>query len=106
MTNSRIRFTYALATAALTALLIWVGAQAAANGNAGMDDEITVEGVLTDEGVTCPALRSDSDELYTLAGNLGDLETGARMRVTGRVAEASICMQGTTIAVSRITRMD
>jgi ribosomal protein L19 len=64
--------------------------------------KITVEGVLTDEGVECQALRGDDGELYTLTGDLGDFQVGDRVRVKGTVAEASICQQGTTIAVRRI----
>jgi len=67
-----------------------------------MSDPVTIEGVLTDEGVTCPALRGDDGELYTLAGDIGDLQPGQRVRVTGEVAEMSMCMQGTTIALHEI----
>jgi hypothetical protein len=66
---------------------------------------IIVEGVLTDEGVTCPAMRGDDGEFYTLAGDIGDLRPGQRVRVIGEVAEASICMQGTTIAVAQISSL-
>lgn len=62
-------------------------------------DLIAVTGTLSNEGVTCPALRGDDGELYTLAG--GDLEAfvpGDRVKVTGTIAEASICNQGTTVA--------
>ncbi len=63
---------------------------------------ITVEGVLTDEGVDCQALRGDDGQIYTLTGDLGDFQVGDRVRVTGTVAEVSICQQGTTIEVRRI----
>jgi hypothetical protein len=65
---------------------------------------ITVTGALTAEGVECQAMRGDDGKLYTLAGNLEGFRNGDRVRVTGRVAEVSICMQGTTIAVSRIEK--
>jgi hypothetical protein len=68
-----------------------------------MSDPVTIEGVLTDEGVTCPAMRGDDGELYTLAGDIGELQPGQRVRVTGEVAEMSICMQGTTIGVDDIS---
>jgi hypothetical protein len=68
-----------------------------------MSDPVTIEGVLTEEGVTCPALRGDDGELYTLAGDIGELQPGQRVRVTGEVAEVSMCMQGTTIALGDIT---
>lgn len=61
-----------------------------------------VTGMLTDEGVECPALRSDGGELYTLAGDTGDFSVGDRVTVEGTIAEVSSCMQGTTIRVERI----
>jgi LysM repeat protein len=65
-------------------------------------NRITVVGTLTREGVECRALRGDDGELYTLAGDVGDFRPGDRVRVEGRIAEASTCMQGTTISVQRI----
>lgn len=85
-----IRVTLLLALA----LLLPLAASAQAN--------ITVEGVLTDEGVECQALRGDDGQLYTLTGDLGGFETGDRVRVIGTVAEVSICQQGTTIEVKKI----
>ena len=63
---------------------------------------ITVVGTLTNEGVECPAMRGDGGRLYTLSGNLGPFRPGNRVRVRGRVAEMSFCMQGTTIQVESI----
>lgn len=68
------------------------------------DGTVRVVGRLTDEGVECQALRTDDDVLYTLTGNLGDVRPGDRVIVEGTLPEASICMQGTTIAVERIER--
>lgn len=65
--------------------------------------EVEVTGVLTDEGVECPALRADSGDLYTLAGDTGRFGSGDRVEVTGTVAEVSICQQGTTISVENIS---
>ena len=65
-------------------------------------DEVTLSGVITGEGVECPAMRGRDGQLYTLAGNVGDFEPGDRVQVQGRVAEASFCMQGTTIEVRRM----
>jgi hypothetical protein len=65
---------------------------------------ITVTGALTSEGVECQALRGDDGQLYTLAGDLHGFRTGDRVRVTGRVAEVSTCMQGTTIAITTIEK--
>lgn len=66
-------------------------------------DQVRVTGVLTEEGAECPALRADNGELYTLAGDIGEYSSGDRVTVEGHVAEASFCMQGTTISVERIT---
>ena len=63
---------------------------------------VRVTGVITDEGVECVVLRGDDGRLYTLAGRVRGLEPGDRVRVIGRRAGASFCMQGTTIEVRRI----
>lgn len=68
--------------------------------------EITIIGKLTTEGVECRAMRADgSNELYTLTGNVAGFKPGDHVKVVGKVAEISFCMQGTTIAVSSITRV-
>ena len=64
---------------------------------------VCIAGHLTDEGVECPALRSDSGELYTLAGEAAPFDVGDEVCVCGSVAEMSFCMQGTTIAVAEIS---
>lgn len=66
---------------------------------------VTVEGVVSDEGVECLAIRGDDGRLYTLVGRHAGLEPGQRVRVSGEVAEMSFCMQGTTLAVRSITRL-
>lgn len=71
-------------------------------GSGGDDAEMVVTGVLTREGVECPALRGDDGRLYTLAGSTGTHGPGDRLTVRGSRAEASICQQGTTINVSSI----
>ena len=65
---------------------------------------ITVTGKLTNEGVECKAMRGDDGKLYTLTGDLKGFRTGDRVKVTGRVAEMSTCMQGTTLGVEKIER--
>jgi long-subunit acyl-CoA synthetase (AMP-forming) len=47
-------------------------------------------------------MRGDDGRLYTLAGDIGDFIAGDRVRVQGRIAEASYCQQGTTINVTRV----
>jgi uncharacterized protein DUF5818 len=66
--------------------------------------EITVRGTLTAEGAECQALRGSDGQLYTLTGNLKGGNVGDRVKVVGRVAEASTCQQGITIAVQEIQR--
>jgi Protein of unknown function (DUF5818) len=80
---------------------------AASNQNKSRDSEktIVVVGKLTDEGVECPALRGDDGKLYTLTPrNLKGFKVGDRVKVVGKVAEMSFCMQGTTIVVQNITK--
>ena len=63
---------------------------------------IVVKGVLTDEGVKCPALRTDTGELYTLVGELKRFQVGDELCVAGTITESSICQQGLTIVVNWI----
>ena len=58
------------------------------------------------EGVTCLALREDTEdqELYSLTGRVDGLVVGEQVVVTGRIAEMSLCMQGTTITADRVER--
>ena len=66
------------------------------------DGMVLRRGQLTDEGVECPALRGDDGVLYTLTGSLAEFKAGDEVIVEGRIAETSMCMQGTTIQVVRI----
>jgi len=63
-----------------------------------------VVGVLTDEGVECPAMRGDDGTLYTLTGKLKKFQVGDRVRVQGQIAEFSFCQQGITIQVQSIKK--
>lgn len=65
---------------------------------------VTLTGRLTGEGVECQAFRSDAGKLYTLTGDLRGFKAGDRVRVVGRVAEVSTCMQGATLAVESVRR--
>lgn len=72
-----------------------------------MDDEqIFLEGKLTDEGVECPAFRSDEDELYTLTGDLEGHGPGERVRIVAIPMAMSTCMQGTTVEIVEITSIE
>ncbi|HEX5760791.1 MAG TPA: DUF5818 domain-containing protein [Thermoanaerobaculia bacterium] len=102
-----------------TTLCLLLAAACAANGGGGpgaipvepVEDEVqkgkgtgtvTVTGRLTDEGVECQALRGDDGQIYTLTGDLQGFKVGDRVRVTGRPAEMSFCMQGTTLTLHTI----
>ncbi len=64
---------------------------------------VEVTGVLTNEGVECQALRSNSGQLYTLSSNnLNGFKIGDSVKVCGKKAEISFCMQGSTISVDTI----
>lgn len=55
------------------------------------------------EGVECPALRGDDGNLYALAmPDRERFQPGDRVEVRGTKAEASFCMQGTTLDVQSI----
>lgn len=71
-------------------------------GNENRTRVVRITGELTDAGVECQALETESGQIYTLTGNLRGFETGDRVRVVGKVAEASICQQGTTLEVLNI----
>lgn len=67
------------------------------------DGTVTITGTVTSEGVECPAMRTEKNELYTIAGGDRDqLRPGVRVRVTGMIAEMSFCQQGTTISATQV----
>lgn len=72
---------------------------------AGSASPVTVSGVITDEGAECLAMRADDNTLYTIGRPKEKLTAGDRVRVTGTVAEMSICMQGVTLNVTRLERL-
>ena len=65
------------------------------------DGTVTLSGKL-EQGVECLALRSDTDELYTLAGASSAPPAGSEVVVQGTLAQTSTCQQGITIAVKSI----
>ena len=72
----------------------------------GEDEQITVTGDLLNPYATCPRLAGDDGRVYALAGSLRQFEAGDRVRVTGELAEVSICNQRRTIVVERIRSAD
>jgi endonuclease YncB( thermonuclease family) len=70
-----------------------------------LEGEVCVAGRRVPGGVECPAFRGDDGKLYTLLGDLGGLREGAPACLCGKVARMSICMQGTTLAVTQVAPM-
>jgi hypothetical protein len=70
-------------------------------------NSVTVTGTLIEGGVICRAMRGDDSVLYTLlrTAAVRELQTGDRLRVEGRIAELSICQQGTTIEIMRLEKV-
>lgn len=68
---------------------------------------MTIEGVLTGEGVECPVVRTEEGKLYTLSGSVPDtLSIGDAVIVAGHIATVSFCMQGTTLVIESIALSD
>jgi len=64
---------------------------------------MTLIGLITNEGVECPALRTTGGQLYTLAySEEPEIQMGDLVRVTGVPAQVSICMQGPTLQVESL----
>ena len=63
------------------------------------NDLIHIRGIVTSEGVECPAIRGDDGKLYTLTGFTEQLYVGDVIEFVGRPVEVSICMQGITLSV-------
>ncbi len=61
-----------------------------------------IEGVLTNEGVECPALRANDGKLYTLTGDLRGFKPRDRVCIVPNYIEMTYCMQGTTAHVDWI----
>ena len=61
-----------------------------------------IEGVLTNEGVECPALRANDGKLYTLTGDLRGFKPRDRVCIVPNYIQMTYCMQGTTVHVDWI----
>ncbi|MFV1985684.1 MAG: DUF5818 domain-containing protein [Gemmatimonadota bacterium] len=59
------------------------------------------EGVITDEGEGCLAMRDTDGYLYTLTGDTDGMEPGDAVAVEGRFFATSDCAQGETLHVDR-----
>lgn len=90
---------FALAFIACTATPPAPAPPAAEDAESGM----IITGTVTDEGVECPAVRTEDGKLYTIAtSDREKLRPGVRVRITGEIAQMSFCQQGTTISAERI----
>ena len=69
----------------------------------GPDGVLRIEGVIAEEVAGCSALRAGNGDLFTLVGTNVELAPGRRVLVEGSVAEFSVCGQGMTLEVRRIT---
>ncbi len=67
--------------------------------------KLRLTGELVAGGVECQRFQSTDGKLYTLTGNLQGFRTGDRVEITGALAQASHCMQDTTIQVDAIRRL-
>jgi hypothetical protein len=61
-----------------------------------------IEGVLTNEGAACPALRTSDGRLYTLTGDLNGFKPRDRVCVVPSYIDMTYCLQGTTAHVDWI----
>lgn len=68
---------------------------------------ITVAGMISDEGLSCVTMRSDTGVLYALTGAVpSDLQSGERVVLRGRPAERSACSRGIVVDVRYLDRLD
>jgi hypothetical protein len=62
-----------------------------------------ISGTFLGAGVECPQFMIDTGEQVSLMGQgLEDIHVGQRLRLTGRIARASRCMQGQAFIVAAI----
>jgi len=89
--------------AAAAALAIVAGAACTQAGPIPPDGVLHIKGTLTDEGIECPALRGDDGQLYTLTGDRAGASSGDAVCVEGRLVEISVCQQGITVEIEKIS---
>ena len=66
---------------------------------------VIATGTVTNAGVECPAVRADDGKTYTVAKAQMPLNANTHVRVVGSQAQASTCMQGTTIRSTSIENL-
>jgi hypothetical protein len=66
-----------------------------------MNQPVHIEGVLTDNGMGCAALRTRDGSLYTFARELEGSKKGEHIWIDGHVAAGKGCRLGTNIMPER-----
>lgn len=70
------------------------------------ESEKTFTGKYVSGGVECQLFQGDDGQTYTLVGSaVTNFEDGDSVRLEASVADASFCMQGTTLVVSKIEKI-
>ena len=64
--------------------------------------EISFDGVVTEEGKRCHAVRTEDGQLYTLTATDADIRPGDQVKVDGIVAPSDWCSLGSAIAVASV----
>jgi len=72
-------------------------AKPTAAGAPALNQEVHLEGVLTDNGMGCSALRTPDGSLYTFARDLEGPKKGEHIWVDGYVTAGAGCRSGTNI---------
>jgi hypothetical protein len=85
-----------------------IGAGVAMSQSSAAAESITVQGVLTEGGVVCPLLKSDSGELIPLMGvRKNEYPIGTRLDLQGVFVKRSPCQQGKqTLRVELVLAVD
>jgi hypothetical protein len=90
-----------LAATLLTAACASAPAAKPAAPSAALNQPVHVEGVLTDNGMGCAALRTRDGSLYTFARDLEGPKKGERLWIDGYVTTGKGCRLGTNIMPER-----
>jgi len=90
-----------LSTLLAACLLAACASAPPARPHAALNQPVHVEGVLTDNGMGCAALRTHDGTLYTFARDLEGPKKGERIWIDGYVTSGKGCRLGTNIMPER-----
>lgn len=76
------------------------GPTSAETSDPGSQNEIIIEGTFLRMGIECPVFQLASGQQITLSGSVPPLNPEEVVRLKGKWARASTCMQGATFHVS------